>query len=225
VTSSPRPPAAPRLPAALEPATIASEQLAAGGKWSEVVVEGASLAGVSARDVDFDEARLVGCDLSGAALTRFGALDCELVRCNLANVLARDSSLVRTSCAESRLTGLQWPEGVLQDVVFRDCRIDLASFRFARIQRVGFEDCVLRDADFTGARFESVRFEACDLNAATFSGAEFARSELRGCRLEGLRGVDGLRGAALEWPAILDLAGALAAALGLRVIEEPDDAR
>jgi uncharacterized protein YjbI with pentapeptide repeats len=224
VSTSPRPPALPRLPAALEPAELSVADVAVGGKWSGVVVEDASLAGCEARDVDFDEARLVGCDLSGAALTRFGALDCELVRCNLANVLARDSSLVRTSCADSRLTGLQWPEGVLQDVVFRDCRIDLASFRFARIQRVAFEDCVLRDADFTGARFESVRFSACDLSAATFSGAAFERSEVRGCRLEGLRGVEGLAGAALEWTAILELAGGMAAALGIRVIEAPDDA-
>jgi uncharacterized protein YjbI with pentapeptide repeats len=220
VSSSPRPPALPRLPAALEPAELSAEQLSAGGKWAEVIVEGASLTGVEARDVDFDEARLVACDLSGAALARFGTLDCELVRCNLANVMARDSSMVRTSCVESRLTGLQWPEGGLQDVAFRDCRIDLASFRFARMQRVVFEDCVLRDADFTGARFESVRFDGCDLSAATFGGAQFERSELRGCRLEGLRGVDGLRGAALEWPAIVDLAPAFAAALGVRVIAD-----
>ena len=33
-------------------------------------------------------------------------------------------------------------------MTFRGCRLDLAGFRFARLQRVAFEDCVLREADF-----------------------------------------------------------------------------
>ena len=65
-----------------------------------------------------------------------------------------------------------------------------------------------------------MRLDGCDLAGATFTGAAFADSELRRCTLEDLHGVEGLRGAALEWPAIVGLAGTLAGALGLRVLDD-----
>jgi uncharacterized protein YjbI with pentapeptide repeats len=81
---------------------------------------------------------------------------------------------------------------------------------------------VLREADFAEARGNSVRFDGCDLTGAGFAGARFDASELRGCTLDGITGVDGLRGAALEWSEIVGLAGTFAAALGLRVLGEDD---
>ncbi len=107
----------------------------------------------------------------------------------------------------------------MRDVTFRDCRLDLASFRFSALQRVAFEGCVLREADFGETRCESVRFESRDLSAATsFERATLRRSELRGCTLEGLQGVEGLRGVALEWADLVALAPAFADALGIRVL-------
>lgn len=220
MTPSARPPAAPRLPRSLDVAAVAPDALSDGARLQGVEVAAAELAGLQARSVDVREARLVDCDLSGARLTSLGLLDCELLRCNLANLLGRDSAMVRTAVAESRMTGFSWPEGKIRDVVFRGCRIDLAALRFATLQRVTFEDCVLREADFQEARFESVRFAGCDLTGATFQGARFERSELRRCRLDDLRGVDGLRGAALEWGDIVGLAGAFAAALGVRLLDD-----
>ena len=220
--AKPSPPAPPRLPPALEPASLPAGAALDDGRWTAVELEGASLAGIEARSLDFEEARLVACDLGAARLSRLGLLDCELVRCNLANLVARDSSMTRVVCADSRLTGFQWPEGDARDVLLRDCRADLASFRFATLQRTTFAGCVLRDADFQGARLESVCFLDCDLSGASFAGARFERSELRGCRLDGLRGVEGLAGAALEWPAIVELAGTFAAALGVRVIDDAE---
>ena len=61
---------------------------------------------------------------------------------------------------------------------------------------------------------------AATSGGATFAGARFDASELRGCTLEGISGADGLRGAALPWPDIVGLAGALAAALGIQVLED-----
>ena len=225
--AAPRPPSPPRLPPALERASLPAGAARDETRWTAVELEGASLAGVEARSLEFEETRLVGCDLSGARLSRFGLLDCELVRCNLANVVARDASMARVACSDSRLTGFQWPEGGVRDLLLRDCRADLASFRFATLQRATFAGCVLRDADFQGARLESVRFLDCDLTGASFADARFERSELRGCRLEGLRGVEGLGGAALEWSEIIELAGTFAAALGVRLIDDeaqPDGA-
>jgi uncharacterized protein YjbI with pentapeptide repeats len=215
---APRPPSPPRLPAQLEPAELAE------GRLTGVVISGAGPLG-AVHSLDLDEARLVACDLAGAQLSHLGLLDCELSRCDLANVLARDASFDHVRCADSRLTGLQWPEGALVDTVLSDCRADLAAFRFVRAQRVVFERCVLRDADFHAAQLESVVFVDCDLTGASFERARCRNCELRGCRLEGLRGADGLGGAALEWPAILELAGPLAAAAGILVIDDeaPED--
>jgi uncharacterized protein YjbI with pentapeptide repeats len=104
-------------------------------------------------------------------------------------------------------------------VTIRGCRVDLASFRMCRLERVTFEDCLLAQSDFQETRMESVRFHGCDLSGADFSGARLRLCEFRQSKLAGLRGVESLRGAALEWPDIVELAGLWAAALGIEVLE------
>jgi uncharacterized protein YjbI with pentapeptide repeats len=220
VAPSALPPAPPRLPPDLEPVTVPPCELAGRTRWSGLTLSAAELAGIEARSIHLDEVRLSDCDLGGARLTGLGLLDCELTRCNLANLLGRDCAAVRAAIAESRMTGFAWPEGRLQDVVFRGCRMDLASLRFARLERVTFEECVLREADFQGARMSSVRFHDCDLAGASFHDARFERSELRRCRVDDLQGADGLRGVAMEWTDVVALAAPFAAALGVRVLEE-----
>jgi hypothetical protein len=44
-----------------------------------------------------------------------------------------------------------------------------------------------------------------------------------GCRLEGLQGIEALRGAALPWEDLLGLAPALAGALGIAVLGDGED--
>lgn len=78
---------------------------------------------------------------------------------------------------------------------------------------------MLSQSDFLDAALEAVRFHGCDMTGADIRGARLKRCELRGSRLEGLVGVESLRGAAMEWPEILDMAGAWAAALGIEVLE------
>ena len=48
------------------------------------------------------------------------------------------------------------------------------------------------------------------------------RCELRGCTLDGLTGAERLRGAAMPWADILGHAGLLAAALGIRVLDDDE---
>lgn len=82
-----------------------------------------------------------------------------------------------------------------------------------------FDDCLLAQTDFLEAQLESVRFHHCDLTCADFRGARLKLCELRGCDLSGLQGVRSLRGAGLEWPDIVEMAGAWAAALGIGVLD------
>jgi uncharacterized protein YjbI with pentapeptide repeats len=117
------------------------------------------------------------------------------------------------------MTGIAVPEATLRDVSLRGCRIDLASFGFSRLERVTFEDCVLHQTDFLEAQLDAVRFHGCDLTSADFRGARLKRCEFRRSDLTGLQGVESLRGAAMEWPDIVEMAGVWAATLGIEILD------
>jgi uncharacterized protein YjbI with pentapeptide repeats len=122
--------------------------------------------------------------------------------------------------AGARLTGVQWTRGTIADASFRDCRIDLATFAGTTFERVRFEDCLLAQADFRDALFRSVRLDGCDLTEADLGGVRIDRCEVAGCTLDGLAGVERLRGAAMPWADVVGNAALLAAALGIRVLDD-----
>jgi uncharacterized protein YjbI with pentapeptide repeats len=134
-------------------------------------------------------------------------------------VQARSASVKRVTIENSRLTGIVLPEAVLTDVTVRGCRVDLASFSFSRLERVTFEDCLLAQTDFLEARLASVRFHSCDLKRADFRDGRLERCEFRRSNLNGLEGAERLRGSAMEWPDIVEMAGVWAATLGIEVLD------
>jgi uncharacterized protein YjbI with pentapeptide repeats len=148
--------------------------------------------------------------------------DVVVERGNLANLAADELALRRVAFSGARLTGAQWTRGTLTDVVFRECRIDLATFGGTTFERVAFEDCLLMQTDFRDALWRAVRFERCDLTEADFGGLRIARAELRGCTLDGAVGVDRLRGAALPWGDIVGHAGLFAGALGIKLLDDDE---
>lgn len=128
-------------------------------------------------------------------------------------------SLRRVELRLCRLTGTELAESMLEDVTFRECRLDFAGLRFAKLERVVFSDCRMADCDFGGAMLEDVLFERCELREADFSAAKAKRVELRGCDLEGLRGVESLRGVRMPWNDVLQNAPLFAAALGIEAVD------
>jgi hypothetical protein len=145
---------------------------------------------------------------------RFSGTDCS----NSELDDARVTDVVLDGC---RLTGLAVRGGALRDVVVRDCRADLVSLSDTGLERVTFEGCVLTQADFLDARLADVKFVSCDLSGADFRGARLTGAcELRGCTLDGLVGVEALRGASMPWSDIVGAAGVLAGALGIDVLED-----
>jgi uncharacterized protein YjbI with pentapeptide repeats len=119
-----------------------------------------------------------------------------------------------------RLAGLQLVEAEADDVVFRDCRLELATLRGTRVRNAVFERCVLDDADFGEAKLQAVRFEACRLVRADFSGAVLTRVDLRGSELDPVGDVNGLRGAIIDSIQLAGLAPLLARATGLTVSDD-----
>jgi uncharacterized protein YjbI with pentapeptide repeats len=160
--------------------------------------------------------------VGGTPLKRFSLLDCRFERCDLAGLEAREASWARVEIAGSRLTGADLTGARLQDVAFRDCRMDLAWLSGAKLERVTFERCDLREADLQQARLHDVRLLGCDLSGAIVADADCSRTELRDGTYEDLRGITGLKGCALAWPDLMALAPALAGALGVRVLTERD---
>jgi uncharacterized protein YjbI with pentapeptide repeats len=61
----------------------------------------------------------------------------------------------------------------------------------------------------------SAAFFDCDLTAADFSGATFATSELHRRELQGIRGIEALRGARIPLADLLPITPLLADALGI----------
>ena len=212
------PPLPARLPAELERATIRA--LAHEAACSEVELISLSIAEQDAGGVKLDNARLSGVDVSGSRLEALRLIDAALERCNLANVQARRSVATRVCIEASRMTGLALSETTLQDVTVRDCRVDLASFSHSRLHRVSFESCMLVQTDFLESQLESVRFERCDLSRADFRGARMQRCELRRNNLTDLQGIANLKGAAMEWPDIVEMAGAFARTIGIDALDE-----
>jgi len=175
----PTTPSEPGLPASLEVLSPDDPRLREPGELAGVELHGATWAGLDASGLRIDEARLWGCDLSGASLVDPELTDAVLDEPNLANAVIRGGSLTRVLVSGGRLTGAQWAETRIHDTVWRHAAADLSAFRLSQLVRVTFDSCNLREADFTGASCSRVRFHDCDLTGAVFSKARFANSELR----------------------------------------------
>jgi uncharacterized protein YjbI with pentapeptide repeats len=224
VTGPPPLPRPPAVPEALRKPAL--ERLDAEAVLEQVALGERDLSGARARGVAVRESRLDGTRLAAAELEGLELVDVELSGCDLANLRAGPrGGWIRIRAANCRMTGLEFTEGVLRDATLQDCRIDLASFGGARLQRVSFENCSLAQTDFLEAELDAVRFVGCDMTATDLRGARIHRCELRGSRLEGLRGVERLRGAAMPWVDIVGAAGLWAQALGIAVLDEDAEDR
>lgn len=158
------------------------------------VLDEAGLAKARVLDSVLEGVRGVGTDLSGASL--------------------RDVELV-----DARLGGVQLHGAVLERVVVRGGKIDYLNLRKARLKDVVFEGCVLVEPDFAGAVLERVEFRDCALRGVDFTGVRMTDVDLRAAAvLEIARGVEALSGAVISPAQLFDLAPALAAQLGVRVV-------
>ena len=64
-----------------------------------------------------------------------------------------------------------------------------------------------------------MRFERCVLVRASVDAASFDRCEIRACELADLIGAERLRGTRMPWPDVVQIAGLLAAANGIDVVD------
>lgn len=219
---TPRPPGAPRVSVELPEVDLATIELEDDARVEHVALTGALPPQLEARSATIEDARIRG-SLAGARLHDLHLHDAELSGADLANVDFRGGHLSRLTIADCRMTGAQLIETTLVDLTLTGCRLDFAVLGLARVDRVVFRSCDLREASLEQAQLRDVRFESCDLTRAMLGQSRHQRVELHGCRLEGLRSIADLRGAALPWPDLVDQAGSFAAALGIGLVRDDDD--
>lgn len=122
--------------------------------------------------VELKKRRLVGLDLSGAALTSMRFTDCVLEHCALTGAICHDWRLWGTSVVDCDLTGAD-----LRDAAVGTGRRDKS---FNRWQQVSFRGADFRvsstfsadfvDCDFSMAKLVDVRFQQCVLQRCVFAG-------------------------------------------------------
>ncbi|MFJ2832821.1 pentapeptide repeat-containing protein [Streptomyces sp. NPDC087263] len=184
--------------------------------------------GLDFRDVDFvgqdgGGARFMDCALTGCALdeTRLHharVLDSVLTGIRGVGTDLAESTLRDVELVDARLGGVQLHGSVLERVLVRGGKIDYLNLRRARLKDVVFEGCVLVEPDFGAARLERVEFVDCVIKEADLTGATLTDVDLRGAAEFSIaRGVDRLTGAVISPAQLVDLAGVLAAAMGVRV--------
>ena len=193
----------------------------AGALAAGFVIEDALVSGT------FDEVRAAGGRILRSRLDRVGLTGARLRSLALTDVIAggleasgadwSGATLRRVELAGARLGGLQLVEAAAEDVVFRDCRLELATLRGSKLRNVRFERCILDDADFLGATLQAVRFDGCRLLRADFTAASLTRVDLRGSDLDPVGDVSGLRGATIDSIQLAGLAPLLARAAGITV--------
>ena len=209
--------AAPRLPAHLE--TADSRVIVPEATVERVRIEGGELAGRQLPAVSLDEIKISRLTLAQSKLEKLVVRDSIISGCDFAAVSSTEISLQRTKLSDIRATGWDVSRGIIRDVTFLDCKLDLANFRFARLTSVHFKGCVLVGADFLQAHLNKVRFEDCELDQADFNHATLKDTDLRGSRIAGLRGWQYLRGASIDQTQLITAASYLAAELGLTVTD------
>ena len=214
-----RVPVRPRPPSSLELASSPDHDLADEATYRQLGFEEIDLSGQEGEAVEFEQCRFRRATLAGARLDSAGLTDCRIEHCDWANLRTDKAAWVRVEAADSRFTGVHWVGGSLTDVSFTECRMDLATLRFATLRHVAFVRCNLVRADFTNADVRGVRFTDCDLSGAQFAQANTEGTIFSGCDLSGLGSVTDLRGATIAGTDLGTLAHTLAAALGIIIAD------
>lgn len=188
------------------------------------LVEGDGLQSLSPSQVRVFESELRGVTLDAADVPGLRFRDVVLRKCDLSNIDGREGSLHRVEIHGSRLMGFGISGGTVEDVHMVDSSLKLASLGFSKIKTAIFERVDLTEASFIGAQLEAVAFIDCRLAGADFRRVKVRDCTISGTSLDGVAGIESLRGVTMSWPDVLESAAALAAALGIRVEEPAPDA-
>jgi uncharacterized protein YjbI with pentapeptide repeats len=181
------------------------------------LVERDGLEAVTTDRILITESELRGVAINAGDVPGLRLSDVILRACDLSNVDGREGSLRRVEIHGSRLMGFGLPGGTAHDLRVLDSSLSLASLAFSKLKDVIFDRVDLSESSFMEAQLENVTFIDCKLAGTNFRRAKLKSCVIRGTSLDGIIGVDSLGGVTMPWVDVVDSAGALAAALGIRI--------
>ncbi|WP_433609062.1 pentapeptide repeat-containing protein [Dactylosporangium sp. CA-139114] len=194
------------------------EPLAPDGDYTEIHFDGAAFDGGEATSAKFIESAFTGTTLTTVGLERARFSDVWLSRNRWVGVRVAGGEWLDVAVLDSALAGVQAYSSRLRRVTFRGCKIDTLNLRGATLTDVVFEDCELDELDCAGAGLTNVTFPGSSLRNARFSQVTCKKVDFRGAReLDVADGADALRGATVDERQLMQLAPALAQALGILV--------
>lgn len=158
-----------------------------------------------------------GSHAEAVVLDRPELVNVTLNGCDIAGVVGRSGRASTVLVRGSRLRGVTWVDGMVQDTTFEDVTGTDVSFRFSTLRRVVLRDCSLAALDLTEAVLDKVLLQRCDLRGARFDGATVKTLRIEGCDLSACTGAAALGGASLDPDGLLSLGPSLAVALGLTI--------
>lgn len=179
-----------------------------GGDWRSVELA----------DRQFTAGRISGLKVAKARFTGVNLTSIEVDRCDLSSAEWREGKLNRVRFTLCKFLGASFTDVSMEDVVFTQCKLDLATFESLRAKgAVAFSNCTLNEAAFTACNLTGAAFEDCSLREVAFEGGTYKNCDLRGNDLSAIRGVTELRRAIIEPAQTLQLGRALVADLELRI--------
>ncbi len=174
-------------------------------------------------DNDFDAVHFDGTVFDEPAVGGARFMDCAFESVHFEGGRLRGSRFSDVWFHESRLISTDLAQTEWTDAAFVAVgaagiqAFDSINLRSSKLMEVVFDNCMLRDADFSGAMMTKVSFPGSRLIEADFTKAVCDHVDLRGAQLGITAGFDALRGAMIDSGQLVDLAPALAQALGITV--------
>jgi len=133
--------------------------------------------------------------------------DSDLSNLNLDRILLDSVDFV--GC---RMTGFIAINSSIRDATFKNCKLNLAQFRFSHLKNIIFENCILEEADFYNADINNVIFRECNLIKAEMSKTKLFETDFRTSNIAGMNiGIESLKGAVISSTQLIDLSWILGA--------------
>ena len=201
----------------------AAAPLRAGFVIEDALVGAADWSGAAAAGGRVLRSRLDGVRCAGSRMRSLRLVDVIVRDADLSNADWGAAELQRVVFERCRMTGFGGAGLQGADVEFRECALDLASFRGASLRSARFDDCGLDDADLSGATLRSVEFAHSRLRRVSIDEMRLERVDFRGSDLDPDGDVTALRGAIVDSLQIVGLGPLLARGLGLVIRDDEDD--
>lgn len=186
-------------------------------KLEKVIIAHADASGKQAKNLSLDEAVLERLLLIEARLEKFSMTDVEVRACDFSAAHCTESSLIRVHITGGRMTGTDLSRSAIKDVIFEDCKLDMANFRFAKLTRVQFINCQMSETDFQAAELQQVGFQDSRLEKVEFGQCKLKEVDARSSDLLDIRGWQSLKGLGIDSTQLVMIAPQLAAELELKI--------